>query len=310
MITLAVAGTWLLFAAALAWARLHPPRLTDAKALFLLKRLSPDDLGHQYEPLRFGVLSKGQTGQALHLAAWFVPHPQANGRLVVILHGYSDAKIGAAAWLPLLHSLKTNVLLLDLPGHGESEGKLTTAGWYERYQVAEVLRQFTQTHPDAARQIAILGISMGAAVALATAEVCPTVAAVIADSPFSDFRRAAIRHAHHFGLPGALLQVPATWLTEWWMGLDYGEVAPLRTLRQIRCPVLLIVSGRDPLVSREDAELLQDAVYAKSHQDGISRVLKIETALHILGLATDPEAYRAAVSDFLALTLPCLGETA
>jgi uncharacterized protein len=302
-VVLTIGAAWAISVVLLAWARVRPPRLTDARALVFLKRLSPDDLSLPFEVLQFQVPQHGESGAMIRLAAWFVPHAEAAGRTVILLHGYSDAKIGSAAWLPLLHDLKWNVLLLDLPAHGESEGTITTAGWYERHQVRAVLQQLEQKHSDACRHVVLFGISQGAAVALATADVDPTVAGVIADSPFADIRKAAVLHAALFGLPGAFLQIPAGWLIEHALKIRYGEIAPIRLLREIRCPVLLISSGRDALVSHEDAELMKDAVYAKGHRDGASAVLAIPTAPHILGLATDPEGYRQAICKFLAATL-------
>ena len=299
---LLVAVSWAAMAFLMAHLRLRPPRLSDARALSLLKRLTPEDLGIPFQSLYFAVPSQGQSGHAIRLAAWYVPHPQANGRLVVLLHGYSDAKVGAAAWLPMLHSLKVNVLLLDLPAHGDSEGHVSTAGWYERYQVAEVVRQLRELHPDDVRRVVLFGISQGAAVCLATTCAAPagSFAGVIIDSPYSNVREASVLHADLFGLPGAWLQRPASWIIEHVWGIDYDSIAPVNLLREIACPVLLIEASRDALVRQKDAERMRDAVLAKSHQDGKSRVLGIENAPHIMGLAMAPRRYAEAVASFLS----------
>jgi hypothetical protein len=44
---------------------------------------------------------------------------------------------------------------------------------------------------------------------------------------------------------------------------------------------------------------MKDAVCAKGHQDGASRVVDIENAPHILGLASNPGQYRDAIGSFL-----------
>src|SRR5580692_646041 len=51
---------------------LRPPRMSDGKALYLLKRLAPDDLGLPYERVTFTVRDE-RTGRPLSLAAWWVP---------------------------------------------------------------------------------------------------------------------------------------------------------------------------------------------------------------------------------------------
>src|SRR3954453_23691076 len=70
---------------------LRPSRMSDGKAMYLLKRLSPGDLGMSFEPARFSVKDE-QTGKPMSIAGWWIPHPAANGKCVVLIHGYGDAK--------------------------------------------------------------------------------------------------------------------------------------------------------------------------------------------------------------------------
>src|SRR4051812_28772795 len=75
---------------------LRPPRMTDGKAAWVLKRLSPLDIGLPFMPLNFSVrdeLSK----KPLQLTAWWIPRENSD-KAVILLHGYADAKVGAIAW--------------------------------------------------------------------------------------------------------------------------------------------------------------------------------------------------------------------
>src|SRR5437868_12774319 len=84
---------------------LRPPRMNDARASFVLKRLSPSDLGMSYESLSF-VVRDEHSGSRLRLAGWWIPAPSRDtDKCVVLIHGYGDAKVGAIAWAPLWHSL-------------------------------------------------------------------------------------------------------------------------------------------------------------------------------------------------------------
>src|SRR4051794_28209130 len=97
---LVAAAALLILATILMMARmlLHPERMTDARAVCLLKRLSPADLGMPFEHLRFDVRDQQNPSGRLPIAAWWIPNPNAAGKTVVLIHGYGDAKIGAIAW--------------------------------------------------------------------------------------------------------------------------------------------------------------------------------------------------------------------
>lgn len=82
---------------------LRPPRMKDARAIFLLQRLSPADLGMEFEEVSFQVIDQSNGGK-LTIAGWWIDNPDARGRCAVILHGYSDAKVGGIAWAPLLRA--------------------------------------------------------------------------------------------------------------------------------------------------------------------------------------------------------------
>src|SRR4051812_46591822 len=97
---LAAAGAVWVMARAL----VRPPRMTDGKALYVLKRVTPGDLGMTFEDATFTVRDL-RTGKPLKLAGWWMPYPHAQGRCVVLVHGYADGKIGAIAWAPLWHGL-------------------------------------------------------------------------------------------------------------------------------------------------------------------------------------------------------------
>lgn len=293
---LAAASAWLLGVLLMVRARLYPPRLSPIRALLLLGRAHPDDLGFAYTPLRFEVKYAHAT---IGLQSALILQPQLTDHMVIVLHGFADSSAGSAAWLPLLTSCGANVLLLDLPGHGESDTAPCSAGWFERDAIRQVITHIQKLHPLASRRVTLFGISMGAATALAAACDDPRIGAVIADSPFADFRKACRLHARLFGLPGQAFQRPATWLIERRYGIRFEEIAPAHLLAKVPCPLLLIQSELDQFVDQPDAEVMRQAV--RSRADGKSREITIAGAAHILGLAKSPDPYRQAVREFLQM---------
>src|SRR5437762_3574893 len=67
---------------------LRPRRMTDGRAAYLLKRLSPLDLGLEYEIVSFDV------GERVRIAGWWIPC-QGSKNCAVLIHGFADAKVGA-----------------------------------------------------------------------------------------------------------------------------------------------------------------------------------------------------------------------
>src|SRR5690348_1814645 len=111
----------------------RPPRMTDGKAAWLLRRLSPGDLNLPFKELRLTVCE--ERSRPLSIAAWLIPCDQAD-QCAILLHGYADAKVGAIAWAPVWHALGYHLLVPDLRAHGESGGKFCTGGYFERHDIS------------------------------------------------------------------------------------------------------------------------------------------------------------------------------
>jgi len=279
-------------------AMLSPPRMQDGKALALLKRLLPTDLGLDYEPLTFDVRDEATAGR-LRLSGWWIPSG-TSARTVVLLHGYADAKVGAIAWAPTLVGLGWNVLALDMRAHGQSEGKFFTAGFYERHDVSQAIDELRLLKPNATGVMVLMGISAGAVVASAVGamhavERRSDLAGVVLDSPFADYVEASRAHAEIVGLPPALVR-PALWLAARSTGADFLAVRPLDTVARVTAPLLIIHCRSDPFISPErqrafDASAGRSSTCVESwHVD----------AEHCRALATYPNDYANKLRSFLS----------
>lgn len=292
MLLLVLAGAALAMGTAwlIANVMLRPPRMTDGKALYLLGRLVPSDLGLPFEPMDFRVRDE-RTGRSLRLAGWWIPASSPSDRCVVLIHGYADAKVGSIAWAPTLHRLGCNVLAIDLRAHGESEGRHCTGGFFERHDLSQVLDELSARKPRQTRQMVLFGLSLGAGVALATARLRDDLAGVILDSPYTCYEQATLTHARRMGSV-VLLQPLATRLAEQISGANFAQVAPLRLVEEVGCPILLIQSGRDAFVGTSGNTAM--AVAVQNHRPG-GTVFLVEPAEHLMALSMDERAYRQAM---------------
>ncbi|MGH7178426.1 MAG: alpha/beta hydrolase [Tepidisphaeraceae bacterium] len=290
-------GLIVLVAWLIAGALLHPPRMTDAKAVYVLKRLSPEDVGLEFTPVEFTVVDKSRiTEPPLKFSSWWMPHRDADGRCVILLHGYADAKVGALAWAPMWHSLRFNILALDLRAHGESQGECTTAGVFERFDVSQVIDQLRAMRSNDTAKVVLFGISLGGAVALATADLRDDIQAIVLESPFSDYAHAATSHAARLGAPTRIVMPLALTFARWRCGADFDSVKPIDLIRKVRCPIMAIHAGADAFVTPADAAEIETALRARQ---GVSGYLCVEGVGHLMSIVAQPREYQERVADFL-----------
>ena len=274
---------------------LSPRRMTEHRAFVRVNRTSPADLGLSFTPMGFTVRDARSGGQ-LRLAGWWIPAAGPSTRTVVIVHGYGDAKIGGIAWAPTWHSLGWNILVVDLRAHGESEGTQSTAGYYERDDLDQIINAIRAEQPTATQTLSLFGISLGAACVAAVAAHREDVASVILESPYADYRQAVRVHIRRAGFPlvGATEMICRT--AEWLSRSDFKPVRPRVTIPAIPAPLLIIAGDADPLIN---IAALNDAI-AKRPAHRVSKLVVLPEVPHIMALAADPDGYRQRLSDFLA----------
>jgi uncharacterized protein len=291
--------TGIVLAFLMAMVLLRPPRMGSGKALAILKRLSPADLGLAYEAIHFTV-PDCRGGKPIRIPGWWMPHPTGSDRCALILHGFGDAKVGAIAWTPLLQSLGFNILAVDLRAHGDNHGGFSTAGFDERFDICDVLDQTKAERPEQTRQIILLGISLGAAVVSAVAVMRQDLAAVLLECPYRDFRDAAAHHAGALGMPGRLIPRVALWMCQAIARIDYGQVRPVDMIPVIRCPLWVVQTCDDPFLTDADRSAIEAAVRSRPAEFGPSEVWTVADCHHVIAMAEHPEEYRRRLEQFLS----------
>jgi fermentation-respiration switch protein FrsA (DUF1100 family) len=210
----------------------------------------PDIYGLEYEDVRF------QTADGLTLAGWFLP--AALGRpargTVVHFHGNAANITGhllLVSWLP---QQGYNVLMFDYRGYGRSEGKPTRAGTIKDGNAAV---DYALSRPDVrGRPLFAYGQSLGGAVAVVVAADRPEIAAVIAESPFSGYRRVAARHLQKRLLISPLARGLAALCVS-------GGYDPIEVVGRIAPrPLLVVVAGNDQICFPDLGRELFDAAGA------------------------------------------------
>jgi pimeloyl-ACP methyl ester carboxylesterase len=292
ILVLVVAGALLLLAHAI----LRPPRMTDGKAVYLLRRLSPADLEMHYHDVRY-VVSDQRSGKDLSVSGWWIAHPAGGSKAVVLLHGYADAKVGALAWAPTWRQLGFHILAIDLRAHGESDGVYSTGGFHERHDIDQVINQLRAAHPQQTQTLVLFGASLGALVALAAAELRDDIDALVLDCPSLDFRRAVSTHVRLLDLPLLSVLPLVMWLAGRISGADFDMTDTPGAIARVKCPVMVTQSGDDPFAPPDDARQIEHAIELRGDQ---SVYWLVAGATHLRALESDPDEYRRRINHFLA----------
>ena len=246
---------------------------------------TPADLCLPYEDVWF------TTSDGLRLHGWYVPAAQPRGT-VIFLHGHGGTPAPDLVYVPAFRERGFSVLLFDFRAHGQSEGRFTSIGYFERRDLAAAVRFLEER---GVRRVGLLGFSMGAVVAMAAAGDLPNVAAVVADCGFAELQSVVAFGARARGVP-AFLSGIVGWLVVLLASLRLG--APLWTSDPIRHvgrisprPLLLIQAGRDAYVPAGDALRLYAAAgepkelwsVPEAEHRAVDRVRKEEYMERVLG---------------------------
>jgi len=228
------------------------------------------------------------------LRAWFMRPQEANGNVVILLHGVSDNRLGMYGYGRWFMQNHYSVLLPDARHHGNSGG-LATYGIREANDIHEWVNWIeTNDHP---RCVYGLGESMGAAELLQSLTEEPRFCAVVAESPFATFREVAYAR---FGRPfhvgpwlGRTFFRPSIDVGFLYVRLRYGlnmeDASPERAVMNSKVPILLIHGLNDRNIPPYHSDLIEAA------NPGSVALWKVPGAVHTGAAKAAPEEFSRRV---------------
>ncbi|HEY7983006.1 MAG TPA: alpha/beta fold hydrolase [Ktedonobacterales bacterium] len=224
----------------LAWAA-----LPAARAVLLVghwsPRGSPDatQAGIPVQPVTFAA------ADGVRLAGWFALASPA-APTVVLVHGFKGARAGMLPWARFLFAAGYNVLLYDSRGCGQSAGWAIALGAREADDVIGAVRYIRGRGDLTSRVVGALGVSLGAGEALLAAAREPGLAAVVADSAWTDERPQLDRMGAVPAGPLALPVLPyEPALVDALIGARLEATQPLRVIARIAPRAVLLIHSAD-----------------------------------------------------------------
>jgi len=202
------------------------------------QRLPPGELQAGFEPVPL-------RSEGLRLRAWLT-RGEAARPAALLVHGLGDSLESYTDLARALRRRGHTVLLVDLRGHGGSEGRYMTLGAREREDVRAGLEHLRRSGLAPAGSF-VMGWSLGAVAALRAAAEREDVRAVIVEAPFDSGRETIALHARLlFGIPRWLPLLPlCIRIAEWRAGFRIADADAVAAARALRAPLLAIADGED-----------------------------------------------------------------
>ncbi len=254
----------------------------------------PREIGPLPSTLAGATTASFSSASGSRIRAWFALGRPGVGS-VVLAHAVRGDRRDMLGRAEFLHRAGYSVLLFDAQAHGESEGERITFGYLEALDAAAAVSFATARDPDS--PVAFLGVSQGGAAALLGPSPLP-VSALVLEAVYSTVHEAvANRIAMRLGEPARLLAPLLLWQLEPRLGVSPEAVAPVRGIRNIEAPLLLIAGERDRHVTIEQSRILYGAA------PDPKELWVVAGAMHQDFHRLIPREYERRVLDFLKRTL-------
>lgn len=238
------------------------------------------------------------------LAGNFYENPLAGDCAVLMLHGYTGTRYGTLQYAPLFWDRGCDLLAYDARGHGESSAAYHTYGYFEKDDGLAAYEWLQARTGLPASDIALAGVSYGAATSLQMLPLVPDVAFVLADSPYESLEAIVTHQAvAQFGTWVNLFVPGAFFVSEMRTGLDKEAVSPKDAVAGAAVPVLLMHSKTDEFTPSIESE----AIYANSNQATTELHINEWGAEHAGDIIIDYAAYEQIVDRFLDEYAPEFG---
>lgn len=197
------------------------------------------------------------TADGLKLSAWYAPgtRPEA----IILVHGIHANRAYLTPQAIILAGAGYHLLLLDLRGHGLSEGTMVSYGGREALDV-EAAVDYLATQSEI-KHIGALGHSLGGAAVVRAAADDPRLEALIIQSSYSSLSRVVEEAFNKFALlpkwPFAPLIIA---LAEFRTGVDASQISSVHDLATMPPrPVMIIHGSDDGLFPARYAQEMYDA---------------------------------------------------
>lgn len=251
----------------------------------------------RFDPIQFEQLPKREiliSSPFGYPIKMIVIEPFQTNKYMIFCHGVTENKTNSVKYMNIFLQRGFNAIIYDHRRHGESGGKTTSYGYYEKFDLKTIV-DWLKREKGEDLLLGIHGESMGAATVLLYAGMVEDGADFyIADCPYSDFKQ-LLDHRLKKGVkfaPKFIINIADLFINIR-QKYSLNDVSPIHVVNRIEHPILFIHSKQDDYILPSMTEKLYE------QKRGPKKLFLADNGAHAQSYNENKEEYEKAIDEFL-----------
>ncbi|MGU8888768.1 alpha/beta hydrolase [Clostridium perfringens] len=239
----------------------------------------------------------------LNLTSTLIMNENPTNKFIVLVHGVSICYVGSLKYFDIFYKNGFNLLIVNQRRHGKSEGKYSTYGFYEKYDV-NMWIEYLKSRFGNDIILGLHGESMGAGTVMETIPLNDSIKFVIEDCGYSNFHELIgfqITHAYKNRLVRKILR-PSLIFANFFMKtkakFSMKKIVPIDIVSSTSLPMMFIHGKEDYFVPWYMAVDLY-----KAKTKGYKELYLVEGAKHAEALEVNKILYEKKIMTFIEKAL-------
>lgn len=239
----------------------------------------------------------------LNLTSTLIMNENPTNKFIVLVHGVSICYVGSLKYFDIFYKNGFNVLIVNQRRHGKSEGKYSTYGFYEKYDV-NMWIEYLKSRFGNDIILGLHGESMGAGTVMETIPLNDSIKFVIEDCGYSNFHELIgfqITHEYKNKLVRKILR-PSLLFANFFMKtkakFSMKKIVPIDIVASTSLPMMFVHGKEDYFVPWYMAVDLY-----KAKTKGYKELYLVEGAKHAEALEVNKILYEKKIMTFIEKAL-------
>ena len=215
-------------------------------------RANPEAIGEGSEYFEVALTDlQLQSKDGTQISAWYIQQSDKK-KAIILMSGLRGNRTAMVNRAKIYLEKGFTVLLPDLRGTGNSEPRLITFGWKERWDL-HAAYDFLKT--EGYTDIAVHGQSLGAATIVYGFQEITDYKFVVLESCYDNIDQALINRVERFHIPMFLFKA-LYFFTEWRIDATIDDLRPEDYLHLCKAPTLMMAGDSEIRVRKKETEKL------------------------------------------------------